>query len=88
LLSLSLSLKENEREREREREKERERQRERKKEREKKWTEWRVWSFAFAFGSVDIQSHVIKLQTNDDFRGAKKRQKHFFCISTITHRKI
>jgi hypothetical protein len=87
-LFLSLSLKEKEREREREREKERERKRERKKKRERKWTEWRVGSFASAFGSVDIQSHIIKLRTNNDFRGAKKGKNTFFRISTITDPKI
>jgi hypothetical protein len=37
-----------------EREKKRDGERKREKERKRKWTEWRVGSFTFAFGSVDI----------------------------------
>jgi hypothetical protein len=76
----SLSFSQRERERTRERERKKDGERKRKKERERKWTEWRVGSFAFAFGSVDIQSHVIKLRTNDGFRGAKKGKNTFSYI--------
>jgi hypothetical protein len=72
--SLSRKILFRERGKERKRKREREKERKREREREKTRKEWRVGSFAFAFGSVNIQSHIIKLRTNDDFRG----KKHFF----------
>jgi hypothetical protein len=68
-------LREGKRKKKRERESERERERE--KEKEIKWTEWRVGSFTFAFGSVDI---LLQLSNNyqTTISEVQKRQKHFF----------
>jgi hypothetical protein len=70
----------NKRETEKERKKERKRERERTKEREKLVRmESRVICICiWQFGSVDIQSHIIKSQTNDDFRDAKKAKNLLF----------
>jgi hypothetical protein len=65
------------REGERKKKREKERKREREKERERKWTEWRVGSITFAFGSVDIQSQLSKYEQTT-ISEAQKRQKHFF----------
>jgi hypothetical protein len=63
--------------REGKRKKKRERERKREREKERKWTEWRVGSFTFAFGSVDI---LLQLSNNyqTTTSEAQKRQKHFF----------
>jgi hypothetical protein len=57
------------------REGEREKKRGREKEREKKWTEWRVGSFAF--GSVDIQSQFPNFK-QATITAAQKKAKTLF----------
>jgi hypothetical protein len=69
---------ERERKKKREREIEKERERERTRERE---TMVRMESQVICiwqFGSVDIQSHIIKSRTNNDFRDAKKAKNLLF----------
>jgi hypothetical protein len=65
------------------RERERERTRERERERMDRMESRVICICIWQFGSVDIQSHVIKSRTNNDFRDAKKRLKNFF--SYIRH---
>jgi hypothetical protein len=64
------------RKKKREREKERKKKRERK--RERKWTEWRVGSFTFAFGSVDIQSQLSKYEQTTITEAQKKAKTLFY----------
>jgi hypothetical protein len=61
-----------------EREKEREIERERKRERERKWTEWRVRSFTFAFGSVDILLQVLNYEQTTISEAQIKAKTLFF----------
>jgi hypothetical protein len=63
------------REGEREEKRERERERERKRERDKKWTIWRVRSFAF--GSVE-NSRSYQIRNKRRFQRRKKSKIHFF----------
>jgi hypothetical protein len=60
---------------------EKERERERKREREeKKWTEWRVGSFAFAFGSVDIFNRMLSSYEQPTILEAQKKAKTLFFV--------
>jgi hypothetical protein len=66
------------REREKERQREREREREREKERERRWTEWRVRSFTFAFGSVDILLQLLNYKQTTISEAQIKAKTLFF----------
>jgi hypothetical protein len=75
----------NKRETEKERKKERKREREREQKRERNWSEWRVGSFAFAFGNlaVLIFNRTLSSRKQTTISETQKRQKTFF--SYIDH---
>jgi hypothetical protein len=51
---------------------------EKERERERKWTEWRVRSFTFAFGSVDILLQVLNYEQTTISEAQIKAKTLFF----------